>query len=207
MSLRILSRFQKAKDMNHSQYITIVSGLPRSGTSMMMKMLEAGGLEIVTDEQRTADESNPKGYYEFEQVKKLKDGDQAWVDTAQGKAVKVISALLEYLPPTYEYKIIFMRRKMEEILASQLEMLRRRGEPTGKIDDSQMAELFQKHLVKVEAWLDQQPNIEVIYTSYNDMLANTKSNLECINQFLENRLDTERMQQVVDNSLYRQRGS
>ncbi|HZD55295.1 MAG TPA: hypothetical protein VE136_01120, partial [Anaerolineales bacterium] len=99
--------------------MTIVSGLPRSGTSMMMKMLEAGGVPPLTDEIRTADRDNPKGYYEFERVKKMPDGDKAWMVEARGKSVKVISALLEHLPPQYDYKVIFMRRDMNEILASQ----------------------------------------------------------------------------------------
>ena len=101
----IFKRFQRQEPA----VITIVSGLPRSGTSMMMKVLEAGGLEVFTDNQRTADEDNPKGYFELEQVKALKDGDDAWVKDAPGKVVKVISSLLEYLPSNYKYKIVFLR--------------------------------------------------------------------------------------------------
>ena len=129
--------------------ITIVSGLPRSGTSMMMKILEAGGLEVLTDNLRTADEDNPKGYYEFERVKKLKE-DQAWLDDAKGKVVKIISAILKDLPPDYNYKIVFMYRKIEEILASQKKMLIRRGEPTDKTSDEKMTEVFESHLKQVE---------------------------------------------------------
>ena len=110
------------------QTITIVSGLPRSGTSMMMKMLEAGGIPPLTDEIRTADTDNPKGYYEFERVKKMDKGDTAWLENAQGKSVKVISALLKHLPSDYRYRVIFMRRDMSEILASQKKMLDHRGE-------------------------------------------------------------------------------
>ena len=108
--------------------IVVVSGLPRSGTSMMMKMLEAGGIPPVTDELRTADDDNPKGYYEFERVKQMDKGDTAWVADAQGKVVKVISALLKHLPSSHNYQVIFLRRHMSEILASQRKMLIRRGE-------------------------------------------------------------------------------
>ncbi len=103
--------------------IVVVSGLPRSGTSMMMKMLEQGGLQVVTDSLRTADDDNPKGYYEFETVKQMPSGQTAWLDGAQGKVVKVISALLEYLPSKYHYKVIFMERAIGEVLASQKKML------------------------------------------------------------------------------------
>ena len=132
--------------------VTIVSGLPRSGTSMMMRMLEAGGMEILTDEIRTADEDNPKGYYEFERVKQI-EHDQAWLEDAKGKAVKMIVALLKHLPSGYFYKIIFMERKIEEVLASQREMLVRRGEPTDRISDEKMAALFHKHVEQVRSWI------------------------------------------------------
>lgn len=184
--------------------ITIVSGLPRSGTSMIMKMLEAGGMAILTDDIRTADEDNPKGYYEFERVKQI-EHDQAWLEEAKGKAVKMISALLEHLPQGYTYKVIFMRRKIEEILASQRQMLIRRGEPTDAVSDERMAALFQKHLREVEGWIDQQPNVEVIYISYNEVLENPVEQVKRINQFLDNRLNLENMVHVIDQTLYRQR--
>ena len=127
------------------QIITIVSGLPRSGTSMMMKMLEAGGMQVLTDHIRTADEDNPKGYYEFERVKQI-EHDQAWLPDAQGKVVKMISALLKHLPSSYTYKVIFMRRNIDEILASQKQMLIRRGEPTDVVSDEKLTELFDRHI-------------------------------------------------------------
>ena len=104
--------------------IIVVSGLPRSGTSMMMGMLEAGGLELVVDGIRAADEDNPRGYYELERVKDLaKAEDKSWLITLQGKGVKVISLLLQHLPEAYNYKIIFMRRSIAEVLDSQSKML------------------------------------------------------------------------------------
>ncbi len=187
------------------QPIVVVSGLPRSGTSMMMKMLEAGGIPPITDNIRTADDDNPKGYYEFERVKKLKDGDVSWVPEAQGKAVKVISALLEHLPAAYEYRVIFMRRAMPEILASQKRMLVNRGEDPDKVSDEEMTRLYEKHLAKIESWLRAQENFRVLYIHYNKILQNPAPYVSQINAFLGNRLDTQKMAQVVDPSLYRQR--
>jgi hypothetical protein len=184
--------------------ITIVSGLPRSGTSMMMKMLDAGGMPILTDNLRTADEDNPKGYYEFELVKQL-ENNHAWLKDAHGKAVKIISQLLKSLPAEYHYKIIFMRRNMDEILASQRQMLIRRGEPADTVGDEKMARIFQMHLIQVESWLQKQPNIEVLYIQYNDVLKNPVVNIKQINQFLDGRLDEGKMASVVDKSLHRQR--
>ena len=135
------------------EFITVVSGLPRSGTSMMMKMLAAGGMPILTDNTRIPDDDNPGGYFELEKVKALKDGENEWLSEAQGKAVKIISALLEHLPSQYQYRIIFIHRDLGEILASQKQMLVRRGEPADKIDDESLGALFQKHLLQVEKWL------------------------------------------------------
>ncbi len=187
--------------------VTVVSGLPRSGTSMMMRMLEAGGIPPLTDELREADKDNPKGYYEFERVKKLDEGDTDWVEEAQGKSVKVISALLKHLPPGYTYKLIFMRRKIEEILASQKQMLIRRGEPTDSVSDEELTDLFRKHLAQIQAWIDGQPNVEIIYVSYNDVMENPLEQSQRINHFLGDRLDVKNMARVVDKALYRQRES
>lgn len=184
--------------------VTIVSGLPRSGTSMMMKMLEAGGMSVLTDNIRTADEDNPKGYYEFERVKQI-EHDQSWLADAQGKVVKMISALLKHLPRDYTYKVIFMRRKMEEILASQREMLIRRGEPADADGDGKMAQLFRQHLERVATWTDAQPNVEVIHVHYNKILESPVEQAQRINHFLNYSLDVESMVRVVDRSLYRQR--
>ena len=184
--------------------VTVVSGLPRSGTSLMMKMLESGEMEILIDDVRQADADNPQGYYEFERVKRIKQ-DQAWLEDARGKAVKMVSALLKHLPGGYAYKVIFMRRKMEEILASQKRMLVRREEPTDKASDKAMTAWFHKHLKQVEAWLAIQPNIDVIYVSYNEILEDPVQQAQRVNQFLGNALDEETMVGVVDQRLYRQR--
>ena len=188
-----------------SPFITVVSGLPRSGTSMMMKALEAGGLPVVTDAQRAADEDNPKGYYEMERVKQLDKGDTAWVADAQGKVVKVISALLEHLPPGYQYRVVFMQRAMPEVLASQKKMLERRGEPTDRVSDEELTRLFSKHVQKVETWLRGQPNFQVLTVDYNRMLADPLPYVRQVNQFLDGALDEQRMAEVVDPALYRNR--
>jgi len=186
------------------EIVTIVSGLPRSGTSLMMSMLEVGGLDVLTDEIRTPDEDNPKGYYEFEKVRQI-EHDQAWLEDAKGRAVKMIAELLKYLPPGYTYKVIFMRRTMKEILASQKRMLLRRGEPTDRVSEEEMAAMFQRYLNRVEAWLADQPNIEVMYVSYNSLLDDPTGQVDNVNQFLGGALDVEQMIRVIEPSLYRQR--
>ena len=197
--------FFKRFGKKEEKFVTVVSGLPRSGTSMMMKMLEAGGIAPLTDKIRTADDDNPKGYFEFERVKKMPDGDTAWVGDAQGKAVKVIAALLEYLPQEYTYKVLFMRRSMDEILASQKQMLIRSEKPTDEISDEKLAKLYSKHLVKVESWVSQQPNILVFDVDYNDLMQNPEPYPTKIRRFLGVEMDTDEMSGVVDPALYRQR--
>lgn len=187
------------------QYVTVVSGLPRSGTSLMQRMLEAGGIEPLTDEIRAADENNPRGYYEYERVKKLKDGDTGWLNLAQGKSVKIISALLEYLPEDCFYRVLFMRRNMDEILASQNKMLVDRGEPTDKVSDEQMAQLYKDHLKKVAAWLEIQSNFRVLYVDYNRLLQDPTEPLAQIRKFLDKSVKVDEMAKVIDSNLYRQR--
>lgn len=168
-------------------------------------MLEAGGLPPLTDNLRTADDDNPKGYYEFERVKKMPDGDLSWVEEAPGKAVKVISALLEHLPPGYSYRVLFMQRKMEEILASQHKMLVRSGKPTDKVSDEHLAEMYAKHLAKVKTWVNEQSNFFVLYLDYNGILADPQTQSSKINHFLDDSLDSQKMVGIVDPDLYRQR--
>ena len=172
---------------------------------MMMKMLEAGGFPPLTDNIRTADADNPKGYYEFERAKKLREGDQEWLKDVGKRAVKIISALLEYLPPDYRYKVIFMRRAMPEILASQKKMLSNRGEDPNKVDDADMARLFENHLEKVTRWLAAQPNFEVLFVQYNDLLDEPEVQIARITRFLGGGLDSRKMAEVIDPQLYRHR--
>lgn len=201
------SLFQKLTKSGKDEFITVVSGLPRSGTSMMMKMLEAGGIPPITDELREADEDNPKGYYEFERVKQMDQGDTTWVVEARGKVVKVISALLKHLPPGEQYRVVFVRRNMPEILASQRKMLVRRGEDPDKMDDTQMAMLFEKHLKQIDEWLMAQPNFRVLYVHYSDVLADPRPHIAKINEFLGGNLNPAAMAETVDPELYRNRQS
>lgn len=199
--------FRNRKSKNLAERIVVVSGLPRSGTSMMMKMVEAGGIPVLTDHERGADEDNPKGYFEYERVKQLKEGDDAWLPQAKGKVVKVIGALLTHLPPTYEYDVIFMRRAMPEILASQRQMLIRRGENPDKVEDEEIAALFEKHLAQVIGWAKKQKNVRMIEIDYNATLKNAAPTIKKVNSFLGGEMDTEAMSTVIDPKLYRQRKS
>jgi hypothetical protein len=184
--------------------IIIVSGLPRSGTSMMMRMLAEGGLPVVTDELRRADEDNPNGYFELEIVRQLKEGNVEWLQDASGKGVKIISALLEYLPPDYQYKIIFMERDARETLASQRKMLDHRGQ-VPKLDDEEMEQQFHAHLSAIKPWLVRQPNVELYSVSYNALMNAPASVCEQIVDFLELPLNASRMLAVPDQHLYRNR--
>jgi sulfotransferase family protein len=184
--------------------IVIVSGLPRSGTSMMMKMLAEGGLPILTDEVRGADDDNPNGYFELETVRKLKEGNFEWLKEADGKVVKVISALLENLPQQYSYKIIFMERALKEVLASQKKMLDHRG-TISKVSDEEMEQQLHKHLLAIRPWLVRQPNIDVLYVNYNALISKPELLCERIEEFLESPLDQKKMLSVPTEKLYRNR--
>jgi len=166
--------------------------------------LEVAGFPPLTDNIRTPDGDNPKGYFEFEPVKKLKDGDITWLPEAEGKAVKIISALLTQLPPDFEYRVLFMQRKIEEVLASQAKMLENRGEKSD-IDDETMANLFEKHIQQVRAWMDSQADFHYLDVNYNAMLENPLTHIKKINQFLGGNLDEEKMATTIDPELYRQR--
>ena len=181
--------------------ITIVSGLPRSGTSMLMQMLEAGGMPVMTDGIRVPDPDNPKGYYEFEKVKALREG-ASWLADAEGKALKVVSMLLYELPDDRQYKVIFMTRSMDAVLASQSRMLANRGEDKGP-DDAGMRKHFETHLAKVRGWLEGQANIETLYCSYESVLGDPHSAAAKLAAFLGTGLDVTAMAAVVDPALRR----
>jgi len=204
MKRAFLQLFEKR---DNSEFISIVSGLPRSGTSLMMSMLAAGGLEVMTDHLRIADDDNPVGYFELEEVKKLIRGEHSWLVRVNGKVVKVISTLLPYLPDGYHYRIIFMRRAIEEVLASQRKMLINRGENPDKISDDQMAEMFQKDLQQSERWINSQAHTSRIDINYRQLIANPRPLVAEINRFLGDGLDEDKMLGVIDPSLYRHRSS
>jgi hypothetical protein len=190
--------------MGDRDSIVVVSGLPRSGTSMMMSMLRAGGVPILTDNIRRADEDNPQGYYEFELVRQL-EHDTSWLDDAVGKAVKVISQLVPQLPPEYEYRIVFMLRNMAEILASQRQMLIRRGRQANAVTDEALAQVFYRHLVEVRQWIEAQPNMHVLYVHYGDVLSQPVEQAQRVDRFLGGVLSVPAMAGVVDERLHRQR--
>src|SRR6266852_9088112 len=184
--------------------ITIVSGLPRSGTSLMMQMLGAGGMSILSDGERRADADNPRGYLEWERIKQLPK-DPSCITEAEGKAVKVISKLLLSLPVGHEYRVIFMQRPLPELMASQDEMLRRRGSFDPDEDNSVVARAFQDHLSDVYAWLYGKPYVKVSRVQYHAVLREPKEAAEAVAKFLELPLDVEAMTRQVDGTLYRQR--
>jgi len=172
---------------------------------MMMKMLGAGGLELATDEIRSADEDNPKGYFELEKVKELdKSQEKSWVAEYRGRVIKVISFLLMDLPEGSAYKVIFMRRNLDEVIASQNKMLDRRGEPRGD-DDDKMIGLYKTHLSKVEFLLRERKNYESLYVDYKQALEQPREHADRVRRFLDMPLDVERMAGVVDPDLYRNR--
>ncbi len=184
--------------------LIVVSGLPRSGTSMTMQMLESGGLDIATDGIRKPGEDNPKGYYEYERVKDLeKETDKSYLEEFRGKTIKVISFLLKDLPETNNYKVVFMHRNLDEILASQTKMLKNRGEAS-ESSNEEMLELYKNHLWKVNYLMKHRPCFELLEVNYKDVVENPRREAERISQFLGN-LDVDKMTSAVDEKLYRNR--
>jgi hypothetical protein len=186
--------------------ITVVSGLPRSGTSMAMRMLEAGGVPILTDGIRTADDDNPNGYFEFEAVKRLERNlDAAWLRDARGRAVKIISLLLTWLPETYDYRVVFMQRDLDEVIASQRKMLIRRGEPGGDLDAAAMRERYAGHLAAVQRFLASRRCFRSLSVGYREVLEHPDVEAGRINDFIGGHLDVDRMAAVADRQLHRNR--
>lgn len=182
--------------------IIIVSGLPRSGTSLMMQMLANGGVEVVTDYVRTADTDNPRGYYEYEQVKKIKE-DTSWLPATRGKAFKMVSQLLYDLPANETYRIIFMERELDETLLSQEKMLSRLGQPAAP--RAAMKRAYMLHLERLRDWLARQPNMTVLFISYNDLVERPEGSARRVAEFLGGGKDIAGMMNSVDPSLYRNR--
>jgi hypothetical protein len=182
--------------------IIIVSGLPRSGTSLMMQMLAQGGLEAVTDQIRTPDTDNPRGYYELEKVKKIKE-DASWLPETRGKVFKMVSQLLFDLPATERYRVIFMQRDLDEMLISQEKMLERLNRPAAPKDAVKGA--FARHLQKLHAWLDRQENMRVLRVDYRELVANPELMARRVSEFLGGKAKVEAMAAAVDPALYRNR--
>jgi len=185
--------------------ITIVSGLPRSGTSLMMQMLVAGGMTALSDGERAADPDNPRGYLEWERIKQLPN-DPGCIAEGEGKVVKVISRLLFSLPPRHAYRVIFLQRPMPEVLASQDQMLRRRGVSKQAADPGVISAAFEKHLREVYVWLDGKSHVKSLRVQYHGLLAKPLEISRSISEFLGIDLDVDAMARQVDESLYRNRG-
>ncbi len=178
--------------------IVVVSGLPRSGTSLMMQMLHKGGLKVLTDENRKADKSNPKGYFEYDPVMSLQK-DNKWLHLAQNKSIKIVAPLLTFLDPKYRYKIIFMNRDLNEVVKSQQKMI-------GKDPDTLPTRLFEsykKQLKQVETWKEREPGVELIYLYYKDVLNHTDEVVSKVISFVGVEMDKEAMANCIDKSLYR----
>ncbi|MFQ5461506.1 MAG: sulfotransferase domain-containing protein [Phycisphaerae bacterium] len=186
------------------ELITIVSGLPRSGTSMMMSMIAAGGIPPLVDGKRTADKDNPKGYYEFEPVKHTAK-DASWVDQAGGKVVKVIHTLLLSLPLDRRYRVVFMLRDLSEVVRSQDEMLRRSGKPSSPHANEQIKAFYAAQLDQVKQFLKDKDCFEVLYVPYGEIIESSGRWVDAVNLFLGESLDVDAMRAVVDPTLYRQR--
>lgn len=184
--------------------IIVVSGLPRSGTSLTMGMLRAGGMELVTDGVRAADVDNPRGYFELERVRALAT-DSAWLEAARGKAVKVISALLGHLPRTHRYKVLFMRRDLDEVLESQARMLEHRGVARDPAGDPPLRVELALHLAAIDRMLREEPAFEVHDVSYRELLGAPEPTIAAIVRFLGAQLDVPAMRACIDPALYRVR--
>lgn len=185
-------------------FVTVVSGAPRSGTSMMMRMLAAGGLPPLTDGVRAPDRDNPHGYFEFEPVKRTRE-DPSWVGSAVGRAVKMVHLLLRDLPPGRSYRVLLMRRRLDEMVASQRRMLERLGRDPGALSDQRRAEIFAAQLDETERWLAAQPDFRVLRVDYNALVEDPPPHLARIDEFLGGGLDARAMAAVVDPELYRNR--
>ncbi len=192
--------------LRHGPPIVVVSGLPRSGTSMAMRMLEAGGLAVTTDGERRADEDNPHGYYEDERVKDLAQApDLSWLRGCRGRAVKVISWLLKDLPPNLNYRVVLMQRDLGEVLASQRKMLDHLG-TADDTPDERMLELWRDHLWRARYLLRRAPQFEWMELPYAEALADPRKAAARMAAFVDG-LDAQAMAAVVDPSLYRNRAS
>ena len=185
-------------------FITVVSGLPRSGTSLMMQMLSAGGVPVLADQHRLPDENNPRGYFEFEPVKRLRT-NQSWLPAAQGYAVKIIHLLLPELPTDgrFAYRVLFMQRPIEEILASQRAMLQRQGKP-GAADEF-LRTTYEHQLQEREHYLAAHDCFRYLNIEYHHLISSPADVAAEVAGFLELPLDVEKMVAAVDPSLYRQR--
>src|SRR4051812_10203187 len=188
---------------NSQESVIVVAGLPRSGTSMMMRILEAGGVPALTDGFREADVSNPRGYYEFEPVKRTKT-DPSWLVNAPGKAVKMVYRLLYDLPPNFEYRVLLMKRTLMEVLSSQRAMLQHQKNDDA-VEDAKMVDIYRRELANLDTWFQKQVNFSKLDVNYNELVKTPRPQVARIAEFLGMDLDQSAMVGVVDIKLYRNR--
>ncbi len=188
--------------------IVVVSGLPRSGTSMMMNMLHGGGLDVLSDGERVADIDNPKGYFELERVKELEhESDKSYLQAGRGKVLKVISFLIKDLPDDNDYDVIFMRRDLGEVLKSQAKMIDRLGTTDTDAGDEAMKEAYRNDIVRTRLLCRKNPNMRLLEVHYKQTIEDPVETARSVNAFLGGRLDEAAMVAGVDGSLYRNRAS
>ena len=203
----MLEFLKRAFRRKQGEPIVVVSGLPRSGTSMLMKMLDAGGMQIMTDSERAADIDNPKGYFEYERIKNLEnESDKSYVREGRGKVLKVISFLIKDLPDDNDYRVIFMRRDLDEVLVSQNKMIQRLGTSDSTAAEAAMKEAYRNDIVRTRLLCKNRPNFELIEISYTSTIENSAATARSVNVFLGGHLDEAAMRNAVDSSLYRNRG-
>jgi len=194
--------FQK----NRGEPIVVVSGLPRSGTSMMMRMLEVGGFPILADHERTPDIDNPKGYFELERIKDLeREADKSYLREGRGKAVKAISFLIKDLPDENDYRVIFMRRDLDEVLESQGKMIARLDQGDTAADREAMKEAYRNDIVRTRLLCRNRRNFELIEVHYKAAIDDSATASRAVNEFLGGGLDETAMCAAIDASLYRNR--
>ena len=199
-----LARFLRR--LRYGRPIVVVSGLPRSGTSLMMQMLQAGGLEIVTDAVRSPDDSNPRGYFELEAVKDLdKGGPAPWLAAARGKAVKIVSPLLRWLPDSYNYRVILMDRDLDEVMASQNRMLAARGVPHDESGHERVKGLYRVLDEDTRRLLGTRRCFSTLIVEYGETVGRPEDTARRITRFLGAPLDVRRMTEAADPALYRNR--
>ena len=200
--MRVLRR------LRYGRPIVVVSGLPRSGTSMMMQMLQAGGIGAVTDSLRTADDSNPKGYFELEAVKDLDKGvPPEWLAGARGKAVKIVSSLVRWLPEPNNYQVIFMQRNLDEVIASQNKMLIDRGAPADASQDAHVKRQYAQHVEQTLRLLRARRSVSLLVVDYGEAVARPIETAQRIDRFLGGGLAVDQMAAAADPTLHRNRRS
>jgi hypothetical protein len=184
--------------------LIVVTGLPRSGTSMFMQMLAAGGIQILTDGLREPDEDNPRGYLEFEPVKNLLK-DARWLLEGRGKAVKIVAPLLAALPPDLPCRVIFTERDLDEVLDSQDRMLVRRKQDIASTPERRrmLKNEYARTTVRVKAMLARRPGTQLLTLGYRDAISNAAAVASKVNDFLGGGLDVARMAASVDPKLHR----